>query len=291
MQWMNYHHLYYFWVIAKEGGVTKACKKLRLSQPTLSSQLKQFETFIGQPLFDRKSRKLVLNATGKKVYEYAERIFKMGTELLDSIHGDEIQAWTSLRVGVMSTMPKKDVYDFLQIPLSKPHVHLETTTGNFEELLQQLLQRNLDMILSHKKAPSELKDLYNYSLEKSPIVFVAHKDFKNLRRRFPKSLQGKSLFVPTHHSYIRSEIEEYLKKNEVEVTFKGEIADSELLRVVAISGEGVVAVERSAVSDLIKSKELVELGGELGFMQDSYLISFERKILPPIIKQILKKFK
>lgn len=291
MKWMNYHHLYYFWVIAREGGVTKACQKLRLSQPTLSSQLKQFEDFIGKPLFERKSRKLILNDAGKTVFATAEKIFKMGDDLLETIQDDQEESWVDLKVGVQSTLPKKDVYEFLQIPIMKPHVRLQTCLGTFDFLLQQLLQKNIDMILASQKAPAELKDVYNYSLDQSPMVFVAHKDLKNLRRRFPKSLNDKPLFVPSSYPYLESYLEEFFQKHEINPVIKGEIQDSELLRVIVASGEGVVLVERSAVSDLLKSKELVALGGQMEWTQSFFLISSERKYLHPLVKDILKKFK
>ncbi len=291
MAWMNYHHLYYFWTIAKEGGVTKACHTLRLSQPTLSSQLKQFEQFMGKPLFERKSRKLVLNDSGKVVFEAAEKIFKTGEALLGTLHQDQSTVWTTLKVGVVGTLPRKDVFDFLQLPIAKPYVRLEILSDSFEELLPKLLEKEIDMVLSHRKAPPEMKSLFNYSLDQSSFVFVAKNDLKNLRRRFPKSIEGLPLFLPTHHRYIRSGIESFLKRHEIAATIKGEVQDSELLRLIAVSGEGVSVVERSAVNDLIKSKELVVLG-ELGELTEEYfLISFARENLPRVVKDILKKFK
>jgi len=291
MAWMNYHHLYYFWTIAKEGGVTKACHTLRLSQPTLSSQLKQFEQFMGKPLFERKSRKLILNDSGKVVFEAAEKIFKTGEALLGTLHQDQSTTWTTLKVGVVGTLPRKDVFDFLQLPIAKPYVRVEIFSDSFEELLPRLLEKEVDMVLSHRKAPPEMKSLHNYSLDQSSFVFVAKNDLKNLRRRFPKCLEGMPLFLPTHHRYIRSGIESFLKKNEVVPTIKGEVQDSELLRIIAASGDGVVIVERSAVNDLIKSKELVVLG-EIGDLTEEYfLISYARENLPRVVKDILKKFK
>lgn len=215
MAWLNYHHLYYFWIIAKEGGVTKACHTLKLSQPTLSSQLKQFEQFMGKPLFDRKARKLLLNENGKLVFEAAEKIFKTGEALLGSLHQDQNTVWSTLKVGVVHSLPRKDVFDLLQLPIAKPYIRVEVIVDSLEKLLSKLISKDLDMVLSHRKAPPEMKTLSNYSLDKSSFVCVAKKDLQNLRRRFPKSIEGLPLFLPTHHRYIRSGIDSFFHKHEM----------------------------------------------------------------------------
>lgn len=289
MQWLNYHHLYYFWVIANEGGVTKACKKLRLSQPTLSGQLKQFELFIGKPLFERKSRKLVLNDTGRIVFEYADSIFKKGKELLDAVQKQTVAEKLDLKVGVVPSLPKKDVYDILRRAISRRNTHLNVSVDRFEYLLKELTSNNLDMIISHNKAPAELEGIYSYLLERVPVAFVGGKDDKNLRKKFPQSLDGKPIFIPTHQSHIRNEIDLFFQKNEISPIIKGEIQDSEFLRVIASSGAGIVTVEKSAVGDLIKVKDVVVIG-EANIYSDFYVITTELKRSHPIIKGILKKY-
>lgn len=290
MQWLNYHHLYYFWVIAKEGGVTKACRKLRLSQPTLSGQLKQFEEAIGKPLFERKSRKLILNATGQMVFDYADSIFKTGKELLDAIQTRSGKGRVDLNVGILPTLPKKNVYDILQIPIAQKHVHLKIALGTLDFLIAELLNHNLDMVISHHRAPVETKGVLHYLLEKVPVVFVAGRDHKALKKKFPQSLDGQPLFLPTHQSYLRHEIEQYLKKNNVTPLIKGEIQDSELLRVIAVSGDGVVTIEKTAVSDLIKTKEVVVLGEDMSLFEDFYILTSDRKNIHPIVADIIKRY-
>jgi LysR family transcriptional activator of nhaA len=123
-----------------------------------------------------------------------------------------------------------------------------------------------------------------------PIIFVASRDYRSLKKKFPQSLNGQPLFLPTYQSYLRNEIEEYLKKNDVTPIIKGEIQDSELLRVIAASGDGIVTIEETAVSDLIKSRELVVLGGDIGVNEDFFLITADRKNVHPNVAEIIKKY-
>lgn len=290
MQWLNYHHLYYFWVIAKEGGVTSACKKLRLSQPTLSGQLRQFEDTIGRPLFERKSRKLILNETGQMVFDYADSIFKTGRELVEAIQTRSAKGRVDLNVGILPTLPKKNIYDILHVPITQAHVRLSITVAPFETLLGELLNHNLDVMISHHRAPAEAKGIVHHHLEKVPVIFVASRDYRGLKKKFPQSLNGQPLFLPTHQSYLRNEIEEYLKKHDVTPVIKGEIQDSELLRVIAASGDGIVTIEETAVSDLIKIRELVVLGGDIGVNEDFFLITADRKNVHPSVAEIIKKY-
>lgn len=290
MQWLNYHHLYYFWVIAKEGGVTPACKKLRLSQPTLSGQLKQFEQALGKALFERRSRKLVLNETGQMVFDYADSIFKTGRELMDALQSRSDKGRVDLHVGVLPTLPKKNIYDILKPAISKAHVRLSIAIGTMEFLVTELLAHRIDMIVSHHRAPAEIPGLSHYHLARVPIIFVASREDRGLKKKFPASLAGKPLFLPTHQSYLRAEIEHYLERHGVTALIKGEIQDSELLRVIAASGDGIVTIEESAVSDLIKSKELVVLASDTGIFEDFFIITPERINIPPLIAEIIKRY-
>lgn len=290
MQWLNYHHLYYFWVIAKEGGVTRACKRLRLSQPTLSGQLKQFEAAVGRPLFERKSKKLILNETGELVFDYADSIFKTGRELIDALHNQSVKGRVDLAVGILPTLPKKNVHDILAPAFAKTHVRLSIAVGTLDFLLGELCAHRLDMVISHHRAPSDVMGVVHYHLARVPVIFVAHRDFRELKKKFPASLEGQPLFLPTHQSYLRSEIERYLKKHGVTPLIKGEIQDSELLRVIAASGDGVVTIEDSAVSDLIKSKELVVLGSDTGIAEDFFIIAPDRKNAHPVVEEVVRKF-
>lgn len=290
MEHLNYNHLYYFWMIAKEGGVTAACKKLRLTQPTLSSQLKQFEDFLGKSLFERKSRQLILNDAGKTVFDYADSIFKMGEQLTNAIQDSSVKDSILFQVGILATLPKKNAHGYVKNPIRQGKVTITLVIGNMNELEDKLVNHHIDMILTDQKASSEMKGVFSHHLEKVPVIFVASPEHKNLRRKFPQSLAGQNIFLPTHQSDIRSELDLFFKKNGIEPKIKGEIQDDELLRVIASSGDGIVAIARSAVSDLIKTKELCVIGDTLDVWKNFYLITAERKSTHPVVLEILKQY-
>lgn len=289
MQPINYNHLHYFWVIAKEGGVTAACKKLSLTQPTLSAQLKQFENGIGQLLFERKSRKLILNDVGKTVFDYADTIFKTGQALVNTLGDHSVKNNITVNIGVQATLPKKNVHHILRVALSHSKVITNITTGDLSSLFTLLTNHQLDMVVSSKKPSSDIKGLETRVIERTPVVFVGASEFKNLRRAFPQSLNGQKMYLPSPQSDFRTELETFFKKNNIQPQMKGEIQDTELLRVIAAGGDGIVAIVRSAVSDLIKAKELYVLGEILDVYKEIYLITAERKTAHPIVAEIIKR--
>ncbi|MBF0105250.1 MAG: LysR family transcriptional regulator [Deltaproteobacteria bacterium] len=288
MQHINYNHLYYFWIIAKEGGITPACKKLSLTQPTLSAQLKQFELAMGKPLFERKKRKLILNDAGKTLFDYADAMFKKSRDMLDVLKGSPMTDLVTLRVGALATLPKKNLHNYLKIPISSSHANVHLADGSFADLLAKLANRELDMVLATRPAPATMGRLASFLLERVPLVFVATPDFKNLKRKFPFSMEGANLFLPTAEPEIKKQLDLFFTQHNVKPRIKGEIQDTELLRVIAVSGQGIAAVVRTAVSDLIKSKELYIIGDNADIWQDFYLITAEKKEQNPLIQMILK---
>ncbi len=286
---INYNHFYYFWIIAKEGGVTAACKRLRLSQPTLSAQLTQFEKFIGSPLFERRSRKLILNDKGKIVFEYADSIFRKGKEMIEVLQDSSLKDIIKLNIGVAISLPKKNIHSYLKIPLAHRKVNLSLVEGEQAKLLENLKINQLDIVLSNEPAPKDIKGFYSHCIEKAPVIFIASPDYKNLRRKFPLSLQDQNLFLPTHPAQVRTSLDMYLANNQVKPRLKGEVQNTEMLRVIAVSGHGVVAIPRSSVSDLIKSKEIYIIGDNIDVFSEFYLITTEKKVSNPVVKDMLKK--
>ncbi|MBU0504428.1 MAG: LysR family transcriptional regulator [bacterium] len=288
MDQLNYNHLYYFWAIAKEGGVTAACKKLRLSQPTLSGQLAQFEKHMGTPLFERRSRKLILNDKGKIIFDYADLIFKKGSEMMDALNVSAVKDTIDLTIGLVHSLPKKNIHTLLRRPLSHGKVILNIVVDTMPNLINKLKKGILDILISNEPAPKDIKGLYHYIIEKAPLIFVASPDYRNLRRKFPHSLHKQVLFLPTHPTSLRSEIDLYFDTHNIKPYLKGDIQDIEMLRVIAVGGHGIVAIPRPAVSDLLKSKELYIIGDNIGITYKHYLITNERKITHPTVIELLK---
>lgn len=270
--------------------MTPACKKLRLAQPTLSAQLKQFEEVVGKPLFERKSRQMILNDTGKLVFDYADAIFKKGDEMVQALSDTTSKDVIPVDVGIVAILPRKNVHNFLKIPIIGGNFKLNLRVGNLSELLVLLQNHELDMVISNRAAPAESKGFASVLLERVPLVFVAGPEFKNLRRKFPSSLNGQKLFLPSYQTEIRTQIDQYLKQNNLQPVIKGEIQDMELLRVIAASGDGIVCIPRSAASDLIKAKELYVIGDNIEIYKNFYMITAERQEKHPVVERILQLY-
>ncbi len=259
MDWINYHHLYYFWIIATEGGVTAASKKIRLSQSTLSAQLKQLEDSLGQPLFDRKYRNLVLTESGRLALDYASNIFKMGQEMHDLIRNRLVSKKKQIvRIGALSSLSKNLQFDFISPCIDDPDIRVIVLEGNLNELTAKLENFELDLVISNMPVRSDEKNhIYNHRLGSIPVCAVGNPSFKHLRSGFPKSLSKVRLFVPNYQSRVRSEFELYLHQRGIEPEIQAEVEDMALLRILALSGKGLSIVPQIVVKTELKSKQLI----------------------------------
>ena len=200
MQWLNYHHFMYFWMTAREGGVKPASRKLRLSHPTISVQIKQLEQSLGVQLFDRSGQKLALTESGQLAYRYAEEIFSLGQEFLEALSGRPQGRAARLAVGISDAMPKLVVRNLLDpaLRLAEP-VHLVCSEDRYDRLLGELATHRLDVILADTPLPptSGVK-AFNHLLGECGVTFFAEKKLASkLRPGFPRSLDGAPLLVPT----------------------------------------------------------------------------------------------
>lgn len=291
MENINYNHLYYFWIIAREGGVTQASRLLNLAQPTLSAQLKLFEDQLGGVLFERKARKLLLNDLGKIVFDYADGIFKKSDEMLHAIRNREVTQITTLNIGVQANLAKKNLHNFLKPLLQNTKYNIQLVSLNQSELITKLKNHELDLCIIDDPLVPDLREVQSYLIHRSPVIFVASPDNKALRRKFPASIATENVFLPGVNSELRKQIEDYFKRNSITPRLKGSIEDEELLRIIALSGAGVVAINRSAVSDLLKTKGLYIIGDTLDLWKNFYFLVMPRKDLPKGVSDLLDKFR
>ena len=198
MDWLNYHHLLYFWTVVREGGVSRAAEKLRLSQPTVSAQVRRLEDALGHRLFERRGRTLVPTAVGRVVYQYAEDIFGLGGEMLEALRGRPAGRALQLTVGVANAVPKLIVSRLLQPVLrERRDVKIVCVEGNPEELLTRLATHALDVVISDTPAPPHVRvRVFNHALGESGTSFFAPAGLVR-RGRFPKSLNGGPMLLPT----------------------------------------------------------------------------------------------
>jgi LysR family transcriptional activator of nhaA len=283
MEWLNYHHLRYFWTVAREGGVSKAAAKLRLSQPTVSAQVKRLEDALGQRLFERQGRALVLSDTGRLVFRYADEIFGLGREMLETLRGRPAGRPLQLTVGVANALPKLIVHRLL-VPataLAEP-VHLVCREDNLEKLVAELATHALDVLIADSPAPAHLRvKVFNHLLGESAIAFYAPAArAARLRRTFPRSLAGVPIALPTASTAVRRGLDEWFEREGIRPQIAGEFDDSALMKTVA-QGAGLVFPAPSAIERDVCGLYRVRPVGLTSVRESYYAISAERRVKHP----------
>lgn len=288
---LNYHHLYYFKVIATEGSISKTAQKLNLGQPTLSMQLKQFEEFLGHPLFERKNRSLVLTEMGQLVLSYANEIFRIGEEMVDAIHDRPQSRKIRVQIGALDSVPKILIKAIMDEAFKQKNCQITVLEGEGPELMEDLINHRLDLVISNASPPSLTSEkLYAKSLAKLPLIVCGAANFKNLIQNFPQSLQGQPFIFPTVHSRVRNEIEHFIESEKISVDMIAETQDTSLLKLLARDGRGLVVLAESAVQADLKDGSLLKIGNLDKKYEELWLISAHRKIQNPIALHLMKDF-
>ena len=290
MEWLNYHHLLYFWMVAREGSITAACKKLHLAQPTISAQLKALEDELGERLFTRVGRSLVLTDTGQLVYRYAQEIFTLGRELQDVLKGRPTGSPVRFNVGIADVIPKLMTYRVLEpaLRLTQP-IHLVCYEGKPAELLSRLSIHELDLVLTDAPMdPSIRVRAFSHLIGTSGVsVFGADRLAKQYRRGFPASLDGAPFLIPTATTAIRRALDQWFDETKIYPLRIAEFEDSALLKVFGEVGTGLFAAP-TVIEAEIKRRYRVQLVGHLPEVQDRlYAISVERKVKHPAVLALL----
>lgn len=285
MEWLNYHHLLYFWVVAKEGGITQASKVLRLAHPTISGQIHRLEEVLGEKLFARKGRTLVMTDTGRVVFRYADEIFSLGQDLLAAVKGRTAGQQLRLVVGVSDVLAKSIVHRILE-----PAFHLEDKVRiicrenrSTESFLGELAVGAIDVILSDTPAgPGTPVRTFNHPLgECGTSLFASAKLARRCRTNFPKSLEGMPMLLPTSDSTFRRALEEWFQARAIRPEVVAELDDLALASVFGEEGLGVFAAP-DVIEDELSSRYRVQLVGRVkALRQRFYAISVERKLRHP----------
>ena len=287
--WLNYHHLFYFWTVVHEGGVSAASRKLRLAQPTVSGQLKELERSLGAQLFHRRGGRLVLSDTGAHVHGYAEQIFSLGRELQDSLAGHAVARGARLAVGVADVVPKLIAQRLLEPALRlDERLRLTCTEDQHERLLAELALYELDVVLTDAPiGPTSNIRGYSRLLGESGVsLFARGRAAQRLRRRFPKSLEGVALLLPVERTSLRRALTRWLDARGVHARIRGEFQDSALLTVFGQVGEGVFAAP-TVIEAEIRAQHRVEVVARLEDVRERfYAITVERRITHPAVRAI-----
>lgn len=290
MQWLNYHHLYYFYTIVQEGSIARAAEKLKLGQPTLSIQLKQLEDALGKGLFERRKQRLHLTEAGKVAFQYADQLFQLGSEMMEVLQDRLPNNRVHVQIGALDSVPKHILMKVLLQAYKLGNCSVSVLEGAGGDLLRELGTHHIDLLLSNYPANVDLQKVYARSIAKLDVVVCASPKFKNLRKGFPKSLEGQPFIFPTAHSKLRRDVEHYLLVNGIRVDRIAETQDTSLQKLLGQEGVGLIPIAEVAASDLIKEKKLIVLGTLKGVHEEIWLMSSDRKIDNPIAAQLMKGF-
>lgn len=287
----NYRHLYYFWVVAKEGGMSRAATRLDMAIQTVSAQVRELERDLGCQLLKPAGRGLALTEAGVVALQQAEHIFQLGEALPELVRGAaQVQA-VRLTVGIADGLPKLVVQRLLQPVLATPGLRLVCHEGEMADLLADLALHRMDVVLSDHPAPfnPHLK-VHNHPLGASAMGwYAAPYWWEQARDGFPASLNRVPVLLPTTHSTVRRPLDQWLIQHRLRPRVVGEFEDSALLETFGGSGLGVFPAALSVQDDLLQRHQARLLGPCEGVEDHYYAISTERRVKHPVVQQLLAR--
>ncbi|MDH5668173.1 MAG: transcriptional activator NhaR [Nitrospira sp.] len=291
MEWLNYHHLLYFWSVAKHGTVTKASEELRLAQPTISGQIRMLELSLGEQLFVRTGRRLALTEMGQVVFKYAEDIFATGQEMLNAVKGQGSGRPARLIVGIADVVPKPLGTQFLKsaLKLDQP-THLVCLEDKLPRLLADLASHRLDLVISDTPAPSNLKmPTYSHPMGESGVtLFGTPKLAAQYRRGFPQSLHGAPILLPTPNAMLRRLVDQWLLHHQLHPAIIGEFDDSITLKVFGQDGYGIFPGATAMEQEICRQYQVRTIGRLDSLTEHFYAITVERRLKHPAILAIVQ---
>jgi LysR family transcriptional activator of nhaA len=289
MEWLNYHHLLYFWTVAREGTIARASQELRLAQPTISGQIRVLEEQLGEKLFQRSGRNLVLTDIGRVVFRYADDIFTTGRELMDTLKDRPTGRPVRLQVGVADEVTKIIAYRLLEPALRLPQaVHIVCRDGPQERLLTELATHALDLVIADAPmAPGIKIKAFTHSLgETSVTVFGTPKLAAPRRKNFPRSLDGAPFLVPTLGKTLRRTLDHYFDQASIRPRIVAELDDSALLTTFGQAGAGLFVAPTVLEKEVARQYGVAVVGRLDGVKERYYAISVERRLKHPAVVAI-----
>ena len=291
-EWLNYHHLRYFHAVAREGSISQAAEKLRTSQSALCAQVKQLEAALGETLYRRSGRSIVLTDFGQIIRGYAEEIFTLGRELLTTAKRAPTARTLRLHVGIVDSFPKLLSLDVLRPVFAHvPRIHVTCQEGKLDDLLGQLAAHRLDALLADEPPPAGAKvKTFNHSLGATGVTFCASPTLaRKVSGRFPRNLHGAPLLLPTQNTGLRRDLEKWFRHVQVEPMVAGEFEDAALAKIVATEGIGITVVPTIVAAEAIERYGFVALGKTEVCQVQLYLITVERRIEHPVVALLARE--
>ena len=289
MEWLNYHHLLYFWSVVRTGSVAAASVELRLAPPTVSVQIRRLEEHLGEKLLRRSGRRVVPTEMGQAVFRYADDIFSLGRELLDMVRGQPSGRPMQLIVGVADVMPKAIAHWLIEPGLRLgERVRIVCREADPEQLLAQLSMQSLDLVLADAPiGPTVKVRAYNHLLGETGVSFLGDARLaRTYRRRFPKSLHGAPMLLQATNTAIRRSIDQWLDSIDVRPDIVGEFEDSELLWEFGGAGDGIFPVPTVLERHVMRLHRVKLVGRTDAARGRYYAISVERRLKHPAVVAI-----
>lgn len=289
MEWINYHHLLYFWSVVRTGSVAKASEELRLAPPTISMQIRKLEESLGEKLLARSGRGVRPTEVGQVVFTYAEDIFALGKEMVDTVKGRPTGHPLNVVVGIADVVPKEISHALIRPALLlREQVKITCREDNQEHLLAELAIQELDVVLSDTPIgpPTKIR-AYNHLLGECGSTFFATSDLaRKYPRNFPKVLNVAPLLVPADNTNMRRALDQWFDSIQVRPLVAGEFEDFALLRQFGESGMGLFAAPTVLENEFRKERKLKVIGRAESVRNRYYAISVERKLKHPAVVAI-----
>ena len=284
---INFHHLRYFWCVAKDGNLTRTARQLRVAQSALSSQIRQLEAQLGTALFAREGRRLVLTEAGAIALVYAEDIFAAGGELVSTLaqgrRRDQL-----FRVGAVATLSRNFQRSFVKPLLSQPDVRLRLDAASLDELLVRLESHALDLVLSNRPPPPAPDRRFSCRrLARQPASIIASRPPP--RFRFPRDLAKHPMIVPGTASELRSEFDALCERLRVKVRILAEVDDMATIRLLAADSDALALVPSVVVRDELRQGVVHELCVVPEIAESFYAITLERRFQHPLVSALLSR--
>ena len=292
MEWLNYHHLLYFWAVARYGSVVRASQELRLAQPTISGQVRRLEDVIGEKLFERVGRRLVLTSVGRTVFRYADEIFALGQDLMGTLKGRISTRPLRLTVGVADALPKALVQKLLEpaFHIDKPIYLVCREDRVVEDFMSELAGQELDLVLADRPiGPGTRAHAYNHLLGECGTTFLANaKLASRLRPGFPRSLEGAPCLLPGGHATVRRTLDQWFENSRLRPALVAEFDDSALMYAFGEEGQGFFPAPTVFEDEFRRRYNVQVVGRVKSVQQQFYAISVDQRLHHPAVVAIVK---
>lgn len=291
MERLNYHHLLYFWLVAREGSVSAAAARLRLSQPTLSGQIRTLESMLGERLFEKAGRRLKLTEMGQMVFRFADEIFSLGQELMDTIKRRPTGHRLRLTIGLADVVTKPMAHRLIRPLLELPDpVRVVVREDSPEKLLAALVSNELDvLILDSPPGPDSGVRVFSHRLGESGVTLLATPELaRRFRPRFPKALNGAPFLLPGRTTGLRRGLEQWFDRHHIRPHIVGEFDDSALVVEFGHSGSGIFAVASIVERDLRRKHGFALVGQVNEVRRELYAVALERRVSHPGVASLIE---